>query len=90
MKKIITIDIIGTILPIILFLIEKNIPYKLLEKITILSKDIYYSNYYGILETVIIIIISLIILKLFYNKKSYLFHVYLNSKSIILITLYSI
>ena len=55
MKKIFFIYIFGTTLPIILFIIEKNIPFEILDGLTILANDIKISSnddffFYEILE----------------------------------------
>ena len=58
MKKIIFIYLTGTLFPLFLFLIEKFLPYRFLQNITILSKDVHFSDYSGILETFLIIILG--------------------------------
>ena len=90
MKKIIFIYLSGTLLPLFLFLIEKNLPYNLLQKLTILSQDIKLSDYSGVLETIFIIIFGATIILLNLKNKKYLYNIYLDSRSIIFLALYSI
>ena len=88
MKKILFLYIFGTTLPIILFITEKNIPFDILNDLTILANDIKISSYSGLISSVFMIILGSIILKSNLKDKTYDFLIKLNLKSISYLTIY--
>lgn len=89
MKKILYIYVLGTFLPIILFIWEKNLPEDILDNLTILANDIKISNYSGLFFTVIMIFFGGIILKFNLKDKTYNYLIKVNQKSIFYITIYT-
>ena len=89
MKKIIAIYILGTFLPIFLFIFEKNLPYFTLKDLTILVNDITAVGYEGIFSSTFIILIGLLILIQSIKDKNINFEVILNQRATTFISLYT-
>ena len=90
MKKIVTIYLIGTLLPILLFLIEKKLPYYILKDITILSNEILNTSYKGLFTSVLLIVVGSLIIMIFTKNKQLNFNIILSNGSIKLITFYAL
>ena len=82
MKKIVTIYLIGTLLPILLFLIEKKLPYYILKDITILSNEILNTSYKGLFTSVLLIVVGSLIIMIFTKNKQLNFNIILSNGSI--------